>query len=208
LTARCDSGSRRLKCRVGEGKLNGRRISKHHSEGLRTIRRAMAAELETALRALAAMNPQAAREAGNLITGIAAIKSKIEDRARALGYAEKCRRSIAVCAGECCRWHFPKHLSRVDFFAAVFTLPAADRAALTSQVRRTGDRVYQCPLLLSDGCIFSFENRPTVCTAAYPCLAGSGYWEYKERFRNELTRLRKALRKLVDKYGVDPRDEH
>ena len=167
----------------------------------------MAAELKTALRALAAMNPQAAREAGNLITGIAAIKSKIEARARALGYAEKCRRSIAVCAGDCCRWHFPKHLSRVDFFAAVFNLQAVDRAALTTQLRGAGDRTYQCPLLLSDGCIFSFENRPAVCTAAYPCLAGSGYWEYKERFRKELTRLRKALEKLIDRHGIETGDE-
>lgn len=166
----------------------------------------MAAELEAALRALAKMDLPAVAEAGELIAALMSIKTKIEERARALGYAERCRRSIAVCAGECCRWHFPKRLSRVDFLAAVFNLQAAERAALTTQVRTAGDRFYQCPLLQRNGCIFSFENRPAVCTVAYPCLAGSDYWDYKERFGKDINRLREALGELIDKYGVDSGD--
>jgi len=161
----------------------------------------MAVELETALRALAKMDKQAASEAGDLIHRMAVIKNKIEARARALGYAEKCRQAIAVCTGECCRWHFPKRLSRVDFFAAAYNLPVPARAALTEQVQKADERIYQCPLLRHDGCFFSFENRPAVCTVAYPCLAGSNYWEYKERFREELNRLRKTLGRLIDRYG-------
>lgn len=163
----------------------------------------MAAELETALRALANMDPHAASEAGTLINKVMVIKNEIEARAQVLGYVNKCRQAIAVCAGECCRWHFPKRLSRVDFFAAVFRLSEPDRAALAAKLQAAGDGIYQCPLLQPDGCIFSFENRPAVCTAAYPCLAGSDYWEYKERFREELTRLRKILGQLIDKYGID-----
>ena len=208
LTALADNGSRRLDSTAGEDKLNERQQSIDHAEKLRAIRRAMAGELETALRALANMDPHAASEAEALIAGIMAIKDKIEARAQVLGYADTCRQAIAVCAGECCRWHFPKRLSRVDFFAAVFGLPAPARVALAEQLQAAGDGIYQCPLLQRNGCIFSFENRPAVCTAAYPCLAGSDYWDYKESFREELTRLRKALGQLIDRYGMDTHSEH
>lgn len=186
--------------------MNGRQISKEHAAELRKIRRTMAGQLKTALRALAEMDSQAIAEAGDLVAALMSIKKMIEERAWALGYSETCRQAIAVCAGECCRWHFPRRLSRVDFFAAVFALQDTARNALTEQVQASGDRVYQCPLLQRDGCIFSFENRPAVCTAAYPCLAGSDYWDYKERFRKERTRLRDALEKLIDKYGIDTGD--
>jgi len=166
----------------------------------------MAAELKVALRARAKMDSQALAETEDLIAALKSIKRKIEERAQALGYSEVCRQSIAVCAGECCRWHFPKRLSRVDFFAAVFKLQAVARTALAVQVHASGDGVYQCPLLQNDGCTFSFEERPAVCTAAYPCLAGSDYWEYKERFSSARASLRKALGKLIDTYGLETSD--
>lgn len=206
MTALQDNGSRRLDIRTGEDKLSGRQTSKNHAVELRGIRQAMAAELEIALRALAKMDPQAMATAGKLIAALRSIKTKIEERARAFGYSETCRQAIAVCAGECCRWHFPKRLSRVDFFAAVFNLPEIARVTLIEQVRASGDGVYQCPLLQRNGCIFSFEHRPAVCTAAYPCLAGSDYWAYKESFRKELTKLRKDLGALIDTFGIDVSD--
>ena len=158
----------------------------------------MSRDLAAALRACGEMDSRAATEARGLISDLRAIKQKIEVRAATLGYSERCRESIATCRGECCRWHFPKSLSVVDFLVAVFTLAPDERKALVKQVEAASNRSYQCPLLRKDGCIFVFENRPVVCTSAFPCLAESAYWHYKETFREEIDKLRAALGRLID----------
>ena len=39
----------------------------------------------------------------------------------------------------------------------------------------------QCPILLKSGCFLSFEQRPIICTNAYPCFADRSYWVEKEK---------------------------
>jgi hypothetical protein len=163
----------------------------------------MTRELETALRAYKNMGPQSLQASTELIAELSAIKVSIEDRARLLGYAEQCRRSIDVCRGECCRWHFPRTLDRIDFFAALCNLTDLERKVLVRQVGTAPGRRYQCPLLQKNGCIFTFDNRPAVCTAAFPCLAGEAYWHYKERFRKDLAAVRAALEALIDRCAAD-----
>ncbi len=162
------------------------------------IRRAMSGELAKALQICQNMGPADAAKAELLIADLGAIKRHIEDRAALLGYSERCRQAIAVCRGECCRWHFPRTINRVDFLIAVFQQSADANAALIDQVQPGGDRAYQCPLLLKDGCIFTFATRPVVCTTAFPCFAGADYWQFKESYRKDIDAIREALGQLVD----------
>jgi len=162
------------------------------------IRRAMSRELAAALRVCENMGPADAAEAEQLIAELGAIKRHVEDRAASLGYSARCRQAIAVCRGECCRWHFPKTINRIDFFIAVFGMTDTAKEAVVNQVQPVEDRAYRCPLLCKDGCIFSFADRPVVCTNAFPCMAGADYWQYKERFREEIDAIRAALGSLID----------
>ena len=162
------------------------------------IRRTMSRELGAALQACAQMGPTAAAEAAQLVAKLGQIRRRIEDRAAALGYSERCRQSIPVCAGECCVWHFPRNIDRVDFLVAITGLSAAERAALVKQVQATDDSSCRCPLLREDGCILTFDNRPVVCTNAFPCIAGSEYWQYKETFQEDIEDIRAELNRLID----------
>ncbi len=38
-----------------------------------------------------------------------------------------------------------------------------------------------CPILTETGCFFSFEQRPVLCTNAYPCFNDHSYWIEKEK---------------------------
>ena len=161
-------------------------------------RRAMSADLAAAWRAREQMGSAAAARAAGLIVELGSIKQAIENQARALGYTQRCRRAIEVCRGECCLWHFPKTISVVDFFIAVFDFAEEETAALAAQIRAgAGGQAYQCPLLRKDGCIFDFQNRPLVCTSAFPCMAGQQFWQYKERFRADIATLRTDLGRLI-----------
>ncbi len=165
------------------------------------IRRTMSGELATALRVCENMGPGDAAEAEQLIAALGAIKRQVEDRAALLGYSERCRQAIAVCRGECCRWHFPKTINRIDFLIAVFGMTDTEKEAVVKQVQPVESPAYRCPLLCDDGCIFSFANRPVVCTNAFPCMAGADFWQYKERFREDIDAIRSALGSLTDKAG-------
>jgi len=159
----------------------------------------MSGELATAVKVRANMGPADAAAADQLVADLGGVKRQIEERAAALGYAGRCRRAIPVCRGECCRWHFPRTIDRVDLFIAVAGLSSDEMTAVVAQVRSAADRPYQCPLLRADGCIFAFEKRPVVCTSAYPCVAGSDYWRYKETFRREIDTIRAALGRLMER---------
>ena len=163
------------------------------------IRRAMSGELATALRVCKDMGPADTAEAEQLIAALGAIKRHVEDRAALRGYSERCRQAIVVCRGECCRWHFPKTINRIDFFIAIFGMTDTEKEAVVKQVQPVGGQAYRCPLLREDGCNFSFANRPVVCTSAFPCMAGSDYWQYKEGFREDIDAIRAALDRLIDK---------
>ena len=143
------------------------------------------------------MGPAATAEVEQLVAKLGEIKRRIENRAASLGYSEHCRQSIPVCAGECCVWHFPRDIDRVDFLVALTGLAAAERAALVEQVQLAADLSHKCPLLREDGCILTFDNRPVVCTNAFPCMAGSEYWQYKETFREDTEDIRAELNRLI-----------
>jgi hypothetical protein len=183
----------------GACKLKRSPTSSDRRNMLADIRRAMSRELATALRVCENRGPADAAEAEQLIAELGAIKRHVEDRAASLGYSERCRQAIAVCRGECCRWHFPKTINRIDFFIAVLGMADTEKEAVVKQVQPVDDQAYRCPLLREDGCIFSFANRPLVCTNAFPCMAGSDYWQYKETFRKEIDKLRAALDRLIDR---------
>ena len=163
------------------------------------IREAMTRELDMALLALEKMEPSAVDAAAQLISDLGSIKQQIEGRAESHGYSKRCREAIAVCRGECCRWHFPKTINRIDFLIAVFGMTDTEKEAVVKQVQPVGGQAYRCPLLREDGCNFSFANRPVVCTSAFPCMAGSDYWQYKEGFREDIDAIRAALDRLIDK---------
>ena len=78
------------------------------------------------------------------------------------------------------------------------------KQAVVKQVLPGNNQTYRCPLLRKDGCIFSFANRPVVCTSAFPCMAGSVYWQYKETFRKEIDTLRDALDRLIERLTTPP----
>ncbi|MCP3952289.1 MAG: hypothetical protein GY697_08750 [Desulfobacterales bacterium] len=163
----------------------------------------MTRDLEMALRVCENMPAAAVDAVVQLISDLGAIKRQIEDRAESRGYSERCREAIAVCGGECCRWHFPKTIDRVDFLIAVFNLSADEKAVLVKQVQSAEDSVDGCPLLRKDGCVFTLETRPVVCTSAFPCLAGTAYWQYKETFREDIDAIRAALDSLIGTHLSD-----
>ena len=125
------------------------------------------------------------------------IKHRIELKARLMGHSKACREAIGVCKGECCRWHFPKNLTAVDFFISLHYLSPAQQIKLTRLLRPSEDIRYQCPILNSDGCFFHFEARPMVCTAAYPCFARQPYWEYYTKQQQEVFPARQVLENLI-----------
>lgn len=118
------------------------------------------------------------------VNNINRIRYRIYEKAVELGYVKKCKDSIPVCKGECCKWHFPKDLSRLDFFVTVCSISSEKQNTLVDQLLfNTGQ--YQCPLLREDGCLLSFGRRPLVCSSAYPCFAGDAYHAFLEKQRKE-----------------------
>jgi len=131
-----------------------------------------------------------------LTSTIYAIKEETEQMALALGVAQSCRASIDTCNGECCRLHFPKTFTAVDFLIAIEGLTPECRENLTHRMMGDPLQDRKCIFLEPNGCLLSFKNRPMVCTNAYPCFVNREYWGFKEsgnqRARlvfNELDRL-------------------
>jgi hypothetical protein len=125
------------------------------------------------------------------------IKHRIASKASHLGFPKACRESIPVCGGECCRWHFPKKLSVVDFFISLHYLSQTQRNQLDQKLGTDENIRYQCPLLNSDGCIFHFDARPLVCTVAYPCFTRQSYWEYYAKWQKDLLAARQGLSDII-----------
>lgn len=127
---------------------------------------------------------------------IISLKYEMETFAGQKGYSQACKRYIPTCGGECCKWHFPKHLTPGDFFVAVFRMPKEEQALLTKLILNSGGD--QCPLLLETGCSLSFEQRPVVCTNAYPCFNDRSYWEKKEKMNTRFVRAFDALSAILE----------
>ena len=143
----------------------------------------MHGHLLTAMDALKKLSGREMRAAETWVREIVSLKYELEAVAELKGYSRACRNAIPACRGECCRWHFPVNLTRLDFFVAIFHMSEARQAALAKQI--IGNRRHRCPMLLETGCFLSFEERPVPCTNAYPCFHQESYWREKEK-RNVL----------------------
>ncbi len=113
------------------------------------------------------------------INEIIALKYQMEAIADQKGYSQACKASIPICNGDCCKWHFPKNLTYIDFFIAIFHMPDELQAGLAKLINSNTKN--QCPVLLETGCFLSFEQRPVICTNAYPCFNDRSYWIEKEK---------------------------
>ncbi len=113
------------------------------------------------------------------IREVSTLKHEMETIAVQRGYSQACRKSIPVCKGECCKWHFPKYLNHIDFFIAIFHMAETQQKKLADQIFNT--QKAHCPMLLKTGCFLSFEKRPILCTNAYPCFNDRSYWVEKEK---------------------------
>ena len=167
----------------------------HHRE-MAAIRRSMRAACAEASRLFDGLNGIDRAGALERIRQVGGIKYQIKKKAREMGHWQRCRNTIPECGGACCKWHFPKSLHPVDFFIAISGLSAEERLQLEALLEETGKGPYQCPLLLYNGCCLSFENRPLVCTNAYPCTMDRSYWEYLQSIKAQIGALIRPLEEL------------
>lgn len=145
---------------------------------MKEIREAMSRNFQAAASARRSLSKEITPPVEEQIRRILSLKHRMECLAREREYSAACRSSIPSCRGECCKWHFPRDLTRVDFFVALFRMSPERRAALAQMIHK-GTKNH-CPMLQSTGCLLSFEERPVVCTNAYPCFADRSYWLEKE----------------------------
>jgi len=73
-----------------------------------------------------------------------------------------------------------EELGWIDFFIIICGLSQKEQTRLTDQILDLNNNIYQCPLLIKNGCFLEFNSRPAVCTNAYPCFAGQLYREFLE----------------------------
>ena len=125
------------------------------------------------------------------------IIARIKARARELGYSQACRNNIPTCKGQCCKWHFPKIIYDVHFFISVNGLSMAESKRLVDVLSDTSHMAYQCPMLMANGCLLSFENRPVLCSSAYPCFAGNVYQDFLEQEKDKLGRLYEDMEDMI-----------
>lgn len=132
------------------------------------------------------------------LSRIITLKNQMEAIAINKGYSQACRASIPICNGDCCKWHFPQKLNHIDFFIAIVHMSEDQQIKLAQQV--FNNKKNQCPVLLKTGCFLSFEQRPILCTNAYPCFNGRSYWVEKEKkntlFKIEIDSINAILKKL------------
>ncbi len=166
-------------------------------EAVSRVRSAMQKAYQTAVTAYQKQSDAAKTKALAEIRVLHHIKSRIESQACRMGLSKACRESIPGCKGECCIWHFPKNLAAVDFFVSLHYLSSTQQDALDRKLRKCENTRYQCPLLNKDGCFFSFDARPMVCTAAYPCFAKQSYWEYYDEQQKDILRARQMLENIM-----------
>jgi len=119
------------------------------------------------------------------INEINRIRHQIYAKAMRFGYVKKCRDSIPVCKGECCKWHFPKNLSYLDLFIIVCSISTEEQKALKDQIAFDNGK-YQCPILRENGCLLPFDIRPLACSNAYPCFAGGSFYDFLSKQRKEI----------------------
>ncbi|MCP3871612.1 MAG: hypothetical protein GY699_00435 [Desulfobacteraceae bacterium] len=130
-----------------------------------------------------------------MIKEIISIKYQMETIADQKGYSKLCKSSILICKGECCKWQFPKNLTYLDFFISIFYMTQKQQAELSKLILNTKNSY--CPILLKDGCSLSFEQRPVLCTNAYPCFNDRSYWNEKEKKNILFKKIFDSLEDLI-----------
>jgi len=155
-----------------------------------TMRRCLTA----ALNALGTVSDRQLEIAGRRVGEIVTLKHRIESIALQKGYSRACRDAIPVCRGWCCKTHYHRQLSPLDFFLAAYQMSGEQQATLVRQIAAGGSS--GCPLLLASGCMLTFEQRPVCCTAAYPCFMDRAYWLEKETIKKQIKPLFESL--LID----------
>ena len=149
--------------------------------------------LRLAVDALQGLSKKSKMDLETWIKEIISLKYQMETLADQKGYSLNCKRSIPICKGECCKWHYPRNLTHVDFLIAIFNMGEEQKALLSKKI--LGAKYDHCPMLLKTGCFLSFEQRPVLCTNAYPCFSDHSYWIEKEKknilFKKEFDRILK-----------------
>jgi len=141
--------------------------------------------LKTAIYLYHQLNENDRSKALKAVNEINRIRHQIYKKAMRFGYVKKCKDSISICKGGCCKWHFPKNLSYLDMFIIVCRISAEEQKALKDQIAFDNGK-YQCPILREDGCSLSFDSRPVVCSNAYPCFAGDSFYDFLSKKRKEI----------------------
>ncbi|MCP3900611.1 MAG: hypothetical protein GY707_12950 [Desulfobacteraceae bacterium] len=129
------------------------------------------------------------------IKEIIALKYQMEIIADQKGYSNACKTSISICKGECCKWHFPRNLTHIDFFISIFYMSENQNTELSKLILNTKSN--HCPILTEKGCFLSFEQRPVLCTNAYPCFNDQSYWIEKEKKNILFKKAFKSLEGLI-----------
>jgi hypothetical protein len=155
------------------------------------IQIAMHKNLMTAMDGLQKLSQKEIGAAELQVKEIISLKYQMETIAAQKRHSQACKASIPTCRGECCKWHFPRNLTHVDFFIAIFYMPKEQQAELAKLICNNNKN--QCPVLLKTGCFLSFEQRPVLCTNAYPCFNDRSYWIEKEK---KNIKFKKAIEKL------------
>jgi len=159
-------------------------------------RKLLVGELKAAIRIYDQLNEKEKAGAFGAVSEVNRIRHQIYDKAAGFGYVKLCMDSIPVCEGECCKWHFPKNLSRPDLFITVCSITAAEQTALAEQLALNNGK-YQCPVLRKNGCLLAFDSRPLVCSNAYPCFAGAPYHEFLKKQRKKINVQHLVLKEIL-----------
>lgn len=76
--------------------------------------------LRLAVDALQELSEKSKIDLETWIKEIISLKYQMEILADQKGYSLNCKESIPICKGECCKWHYPRNLTHVDFLIALW----------------------------------------------------------------------------------------
>ncbi len=174
---------------------------------MRDYRKLLCGELKAAICICNQLNEKDRAKALGAVNKVNHIRHQIFEKALGFGYVKQCIDSIPVCKGECCKWHFPKNLSRLDLFITICSITVAEQTALADQLAFNNGK-YQCPVHRKNGCLLSFDSRPLVCSNAYPCFAGASYHGFLKKQRKKINVQYALLKEILQKEMGDLRHVH
>ena len=89
---------------------------------IKDYRKLLCRELKAAIRIFNQLNKKKRAKAFGVVNEVNHIRRQIYEKALGCGYVKQCIDSIPTCKGECCKWHFPKNLSRLDLFITICSI--------------------------------------------------------------------------------------